>query len=133
MVAIKNLESLLKNMSPVTQKGEYVFCSVKGDISSYAHLKPLAFFHEDEGLTLVLSLETAESAGLSYEGKFKQITLMVYSSLDAVGLTAAVATKLAEKGISANVIAAFFHDHIFVPSHRAEEALEALAELSAAR
>ena len=51
---------------------------------------------------------------------------MVHSSLAAVGLTAAVAAALADHGISANVVAAFYHDHIFVPAERAEEALAAL-------
>lgn len=61
---------------------------------------------------------------------FKGITLTIHSSLDAVGLTAAVSTKLAEKDISANVIAAYYHDHIFVQSEKAELAMEALGEFS---
>lgn len=67
-----------------------------------------------------------------YESLFKQITLTVYSSLDALGLTAAVARKLASHGISANVVAAYYHDHIFVQKEKADEALLALKELSAA-
>ncbi|MFT5520425.1 MAG: hypothetical protein ACI9IA_001018, partial [Enterobacterales bacterium] len=54
----------------------------------------------------------------------------VHSSLEAVGLTAAVATALTQKGISANVIAAYYHDHIFVPSDKAASALEALLAIS---
>jgi uncharacterized protein len=60
---------------------------------------------------------------------FRRIILQVHSSLDAVGLTAAVSSKLTERGISANVIAAFYHDHIFIPAERAHEAVEALREL----
>ena len=51
------------------------------------------------------------------------------SSLEAVGLTAAVAGALAAEGISANVVAAFHHDHVFVPAGRAAEAMACLARL----
>ncbi len=78
----------------------------------------------------MLEKSVALDAGLVFEGAFKQITLTVHSSLDAVGLTAAVSTKLASKGISANVIAAFYHDHIFIPSEKAHQALDALDEFN---
>jgi len=45
--------------------------------------------------------------------------------------TASVATELANHGISANVVAVYYHDHIFVPEQKAEEALEILRRLSA--
>ena len=93
MAGIVEIEELLKSMSPEIQSGEYVFCSVNGSYSEYAHLRPLASFAESEGLTLIVPVDLAEKAQLAYEGKFKQITLTVHSSLDAVGLTAAVATK----------------------------------------
>ncbi len=61
---------------------------------------------------------------------FKFITLNVHSSLNAVGLTAAVASKLSLNGISANVIAAYYHDHIFIQTQYAEKALSLLLELT---
>ena len=131
MSGITELDQLLKSMHPALLQPEFVFCTVSGDLSQYVLLKPIATFIEEEGLTLVLEKSVAESAGLSFEGAFKQITLTVHSSLEAVGLTAAVSTKLAEKGISANVIAAYYHDHIFVQSAKAQAALEALQEFSA--
>ena len=109
---------------------EYVFCSISnacyGDLKD---LKPLASFREVEGLTLVVPKVHADEHGLSYESVFRCITLTVHSSLDAVGLTAAISTKLAEHGISANVVAAYSHDHIFVPAERSEQAMVALSEL----
>ena len=62
----------------------------------------------------------------------RQITLKVHSSLEAIGLTAAMSRALMEAGISANVVAAYYHDHIFVPAADAERAVEALRQLSAA-
>lgn len=75
---------------------------------------------------MVLVRAVAENAWIQFEGVFSQITLTVHSSLEAVGLTAAVSAKLAEKEISANVIAGYYYDHIFVQSSKAEAVLKAL-------
>ncbi|SMO86983.1 ACT domain-containing protein [Gracilimonas mengyeensis] len=127
MAGITKLDELLKSMSPRLLEPEMVFCSVSGDLKEYVSLSPVASFAEAEGLTLVLEKSEALKAGLSFEGTFRQITLTVHSSLEAVGLTAAVSNKLASKGISANVIAAFYHDHIFVQSDKADAAFFSIA------
>lgn len=131
MTGITNLDQLLKSMSPRLSDTEFVFCTTKEtNIKDYLSLNPIATFIESEGLTLVLEKEAALQAGFAFDGVFKNITLMVHSSLEAVGLTAAVSAKLAAKGISANVIAAFYHDHIFVPVDKAELAIAALNEFN---
>ncbi|QCB44789.1 ACT domain-containing protein [Hydrogenophaga sp. PAMC20947] len=131
MPGIVELDELLKSMSPEIQDGEYVFCTLPSDNLDYQHLNPLATFKESEGLTIIIPVESAVQEKLAFEGVFKQITLTVHSSLEAVGLTAAVANKLASYGISANVIAAFYHDHVFVQTEKAEQALSALKEFGA--
>lgn len=128
MAAITELDLLLKSMSPKLATGDYIFCTTDGTISDYLTLDPIATFRESEGLTLVLDKEKAIQAGLEFDSIFSLITLKVHSSLDAVGLTAAVANKLASRGISANVIAAYYHDHIFVQKEKAQSALDALNE-----
>ena len=131
MAGEKNLDKLLGSMSPVLIGGDYVFCTVKNSkYGDYVETRPIASFAEAEGLTLVLLKEAADGVGLSYEGVFRCITLGVHSSLEAVGLTAAVAGKLASHGIAANVIAAYFHDHIFVQSELADRAIGILSEYS---
>ena len=90
----------------------------------------MATFNEEEGTTLVVERTAADVAGLEYGPVLRCITLQVYSSLAAVGLTAAVAGALADAGISANVIAAYHHDHVFVPADRAEEAVSILGSLT---
>ncbi|REL35174.1 ACT domain-containing protein [Thalassotalea euphylliae] len=130
MSGITDLDELLRAMRPKLVASEFVFCTVSGVLADYASLNPVATFIEHEGLTLVLEKSAAETAGLSFDGTYRQITLTVHSSLEAVGLTAAVASKLASKGISANVIAAYYHDHIFVQSSKAEAAVSALEEFS---
>jgi hypothetical protein len=130
MVGITKLSQLLASISPVLMPDEVVFCSVQGELCDFFDLSPLASYRETEGLTLVVSKEVAIANKLPFESVFRGITLTVHSSLDAVGLTAAVSTKLAERGISANVIAAYYHDHIFVQVEKAELAMEALSEFS---
>ena len=85
---------------------------------------------EPEGRTLVLPRQRADELGLPYEFVAAWITLHVHSALDAVGLTAAFATALTAEGISANVVAGYFHDHLFVPEDRADDAMRALRRLS---
>jgi len=132
MTAITDLNILLKSMSPELIEGNYVFCTVEGELADYVHLNPMATFREKEGLTLVLTEEVATQAQLSFDGVFSLITLSIHSSLEAVGLTAAFATKLGSYGISANVIAGYYHDHIFVQKNKADEAMSALREFSEA-
>ncbi len=121
------METLLECMSPELGDGEFVFCTFGGaQYGDHAELSPIAAMSESEGLTLVIPKETAEAKGLAYESVFRRITLNVHSSLDAVGFTAAFSAKLAEHGISANVIAGYYHDHIFVEGHHAARALAAL-------
>jgi len=127
----KNLKNLLTTMSPNLIAGDFVFCSFENaNYGDHADLKPIAAFSENEGLTLVIPKLKADEHGMKYESVFKCITLSVHSSLDAVGLTAAFSNKLTEHGISANVIAGYFHDHIFVQAEHAENAIAALNELA---
>lgn len=131
MTGETSLQHLLSSLAPAIMPGEFVFCSLQNAaLADYAQLSPLATFLESEGLTLVLPRGSADRAGIAYESVFRCITLTIHSSLDAVGLTAAVAGRLAERGISANVIAAYYHDHVFVPSEQASTALTALEELN---
>jgi hypothetical protein len=130
MAGEKNLSKLLLSMNPQLLDGDYVFCTVKkGKYGDYQDLSPLGCYQEVEGLTLILRKEQADLSELKYDSVLKGITLAVHSSLKAVGLTAIVAQTLAAKGISANVIAGYYHDHIFVPAKKADIALDALKQL----
>lgn len=117
---------LLKGMEPILLPEVFVFCTVThAKYGDYAECEPFAVIREKEGLTLVVAKDKA--AGLDFgTTPMRCISLTVHSSLDAVGLTAAIATKLTTLGISANVIAGFYHDHIFVPANRASDAVAAL-------
>lgn len=127
----RDLRKLLAAMEPRLLTDEYVFCTVpEPQQDAIAGLPALATFREAQGLSLILERSVADHNGLVYGPVMRCISLTVHSALEAVGLTAAVSTRLARHGISANVIAAYFHDHLFVPAERAVEALERLLELS---
>ncbi|MDA9599083.1 ACT domain-containing protein [bacterium] len=126
-----DLKAILKTLSPNLLGDTYVFCTVPGaSYGDYAEAKPIASFQEHEGLTLVVTQQSADALGLGYEGLFRCISLQVHSSLESVGLTAVVAGKLAVYDISANMIAGFFHDHLFVPEAKADVALDLLHNLN---
>jgi len=125
-----DLTKLISSMHPVLKEGVYVFCTIPRDAETAGGVHPFAVIHEDEGTTLILDRIEAQSAGLFCGEIFRRITLSVHSSLTAVGLTAAVSAALAHEGISANVVAGYYHDHIFVPEKCAQRALDILNELA---
>jgi dihydrofolate reductase len=128
---IRDLGVLLTTMAPVLHDGEYRFCTVRSGADVPAGLHPVATVAEAEGLTLVLPATEADANAMTGFA-CRWITLMVVSSMDAVGLTAAVSTALTREGISCNVIAGFHHDHLFVPVDTAARAMSALATLARA-
>ena len=130
MTGEKDLNTLLAKMQPELLPGAYVFCTVpEGRHSDHKELQPIAWYAEDEGLSLVVPEETAHAAGVLCSETFRCIVLRVHSSLVAVGLTAAVSSRLAAHGIPANMIAAFHHDYLLVPAEQAKEALGLLKEI----
>ena len=126
----RDLAKLLQDMKPEMHDGVFVFCSIPADKEIPAALRPVHLFREREGTTLVVRREEAESAGLAYQFASRLITLTVHSSLEAVGFLAAITGRLAEAGISVNAVSAYYHDHLFVPEHRADEALQLLQNMS---
>ncbi len=124
-----NLSVLLATMRPALNDGEYVFCTVK-DPAIAAGYDILMQFREQEGYTLILKKELADHLQLSYTFTASWISLTVHSSLEAVGLTAAFSGALAEEGISCNVVAAFYHDHIFVDKKDTIKAMQVLGRFA---
>jgi hypothetical protein len=130
--ASADLTPLLATLDPTLSEMDMVFCSLPGaSMEQTRSLSPIAYFVEAEGISLIIDKAIAEQHGLRFATTFRAITLNVHSDLEAVGLTAAVAGRLALHGISANVVAAYHHDHIFVPTRDAERALQALRTLQA--
>jgi hypothetical protein len=130
MAGEKDLDMLLESMKPELRPGEYVFCTVE-DLNAVSPAESILIFREDEGTTVIVRKEIADKLRLNYSFVAAWITLTVHSSLEAVGLTAAFSKALAENGVSCNVVAAFYHDHLFVRQQDAAKAMEILNGLSA--
>jgi len=124
-----DLEKLIANMEPVLNDGEYVFTTVQ-NTESIPRETTICEIKEKEGITIITSKLDADMLGLTYEYIASWITLNVHSSLDAVGLTAAFSTELGNNGISCNVIAGYYHDHIFINKKDKEIAMKVLREMS---
>ncbi|MEA3116078.1 MAG: uncharacterized protein QOG58_5877 [Caballeronia sp.] len=125
---IADLNTLLASMSPELQPGVYVYATVPFAYD-LGNIVPLATFREREGLTIIVEEREALKAGIDPLFRAAWITLTVHSDLQAVGLTAAFATALGKANVSCNVVAAAYHDHIFVPMESAEAAMVALQQL----
>lgn len=124
-----DLVKLIQNMTPRLQQGNYVFSSV-ADVHAIDRNETLCEFKETEGVTVILEQSKADALHLDYDFIAAWITLEVHSSLNAVGLTAAISKVLAQNNVSCNVVAGYYHDHIFVKRSHAEKTVELLEQLS---
>lgn len=124
-----NLNVLLQNASPECNPGQYVF-STHTSPSTELTKAAIVNIREAEGITLVLPKEIADRYGVEYEYVASWITLKIHSSLAAVGLTAAFSRALADRGISCNVVAGYYHDHIFVAYDDTAVAMETLSSIA---
>ncbi|PSJ39964.1 hypothetical protein C7I55_12685 [Sphingomonas deserti] len=121
---------MIAAMTPLLREGEFIFCSTRdAALADRCWGLAVAMFMEAEGHSFVLALADALELGFDCAQPMRQITLGVHSALDGVGLTAAVSAALAACDIPCNVIAAYHHDHLFVPAALAEPALAALDAL----
>lgn len=126
----KSADDMISGMTPVLRAGRFVFVSVADPaLAERIAGSALATFREDEGLSLILDADSTAAAGFDVSTVMRCITLQVYSSLEGVGLTAAVASALAAEGIACNMVAAIHHDHVLVPEAQADAALAILQAL----
>ena len=127
---VRTAYEMISGMTPVVRPGLFVFITID-DPALVASLssKAISTFKEEEGLSMLIPVEVAEKSMLNVDSPMRCITLNVFSSLEGVGLTAAVSTVLGDNGIPCNMVAAFHHDHVIVPSEMCDQAMEILTSL----
>ena len=125
MPGLTDLHEILGSLRPSVRPGQFVVVTSPQPPVLDVH----ASIVEDEGVTLVLTKSAADAASLSYDGVFGWITLQIHTSLNAVGVTSVVAQALARVGLSCNVLAGFYHDHLLVPLDDVDAAVEVLGGL----
>ncbi|MEM9054807.1 MAG: ACT domain-containing protein [Pseudomonadota bacterium] len=132
-MAERDLETLLKTLKVKQHDDVWRFETIPAENSSWAELISLRtvsdiamLFREDEGLSLITKVlsDTPE------DNRWIWLELSVYSDLQAVGFLAAVSQALMQAGIPCNAVAAYHHDHIFVPEGQAGSAIAALEQLA---
>ena len=128
---VSDTRAMIAEMEPVSDRVDYLFCTVDPSLAEPARTHALGWFVEAEGVSLILPASRARALGFPEGQPMRRITLTVHSALDGVGLTAAVAGTLAGAGIACNMVAAYHHDHVFVPAADAGRALALLRELQA--
>lgn len=124
--AISDLSTLLRHMSPVLEETIYVFASVPEERLKSLNAIPLMIFREAEGVTLVLAKSDAEAEQIEGAMASKRITLNVHSALEAVGFMAVISNALKDVGVPCNVVAGYYHDHLFIPLDKVDRAMAVL-------
>tara|TARA_R110002126_G_C10413755_1_gene496821 strand:+ start:252 stop:662 length:411 start_codon:yes stop_codon:yes gene_type:complete len=129
MAGETDLNTLLGTLVPKLNDGVFVFTTLsQSDIPQ--GLSPIMSFQEAEGTTLILLQSDAQSHNIDYEFPSRMITLDIHSSLEAVGFMAVIATALAKEDMGVNPVSGFYHDHLFVPDGRQDDAMRILTELA---
>ena len=127
MTGDTELRFLLRSLSPRLNEGRYVYTQIHREIPVGAN--PIVVVRESEGLSLIVRQEEADALDLSYAFVAAWITFDVHSALEAIGLTAVISATLSDAGLSANVVAGYTHDHVFVQHDTADRAMHALRSL----
>lgn len=130
MTGETDLDRLLATLSVSRRPGVFTVVALRHSDQPEPAEGIEAVINEGEGPTVICDVATAKANGWPVGFEAAWLTLEVYSALEAVGLTAAVAHVLAEAEIPCNVLAGFYHDHLLVPVERADEAIERLARLA---
>ena len=118
----RNLDALLKTMQPHLMDGKWFFRTSESSFDAATLETAILMFREPEGITIISPATPADNDLPIWS----MITLSIHSNLEAVGFLAAITTALAAIDIPVNAVSAYYHDHIFVPYGRRDDALECL-------
>jgi uncharacterized protein len=126
----RDLATLLSTLELTMSPETFVFVTLPGSKFPPSSLQIQMSFREAEGTTIITTKDSADAHGIEYTFPCKMITLNVHSSLEAVGFMAVISAKLTEKGIGANPVSGYYHDHCFVPLGKENDAMKVLQDLA---
>ena len=129
MTGETDLDTLLSEMTATLAEDIFVFATLPSR-KVPEDLDPLMVYQEAEGTTLILTRSEAVRHDIPHDFPCRRITLNVHSALEAVGFIARIAAELAKAGMGVNPVAGYYHDHLFVPADRAEDAMAILLDIS---
>ena len=125
-----DLKKILESIDPYLVDESFIFMTTDQSLSSISNaLNPIASFLENEGLSLVITQAIADKNAITYDSVFSCISLGVHSSLESYGLISTISKELTQNNISTNVFSGYYHDHIFVQSSKAHQALEIISKI----
>jgi len=125
----KDLARLLATLKVTTNPETFVFLTFPSSEAPPPTLFQQMSFREKEGLAVITTLASALEHGIKdITFPCRMITCEVHSSLETVGFMAKTTDCLTNRGIGANCVAGYFHDHLFVEG-RVEDAVAALEEM----
>jgi uncharacterized protein len=119
----KNLAEVIKSLKASCDNIEYGFAAVQNNKISIDD-QVFCTVKENEGFTIIADKKYFETNGIKYDCPFAKLTIETHTSLDLIGLTAVLSKKLADNNIPANIIAGYYHDHIFVPYELRQKAID---------
>jgi hypothetical protein len=129
MSGLTNLTEVFQTLQISCDEVQYGFASVKDKPQNLDSDEVLGTFKENEGLTIFATKAYFEANNIKYDGPYAKLTMEVHTALALVGFTAAFSKVLTEHGISANVVAGYFHDHVFVQYDLRQKAIDAINSL----
>ena len=132
MTGETDLDRLIASMAAELVEDVFVFATFPDRLIPVG-LSPRMVFQEAEGTTAILLKAEADDHGIASEFPCRMITLNIHSSLQAVGFMARITTALARLGMGVNPVSGYFHDHLFVPDGREQEAMEELRSMAAGK
>ncbi len=125
-----DLQRLLGGLAPELAERPRAIRSQAADVAVPA--EAIMSFRENEGITTIVAVDEHAVDASADEPLWAQITLRIHSSLEAVGMMAAIAAALTARDIPCNAVSAYYHDHLFVPWQRRDDTLAALQALTGA-
>jgi hypothetical protein len=128
MTDTTELQEMLQTIEVSCDNVEYGFTTVPKSLHISTN-EVLGSIQEEEGVTILATKAYMEDKGIIFEGPFAKLIVQASVPIGFIRFTAALAGKLADKGVPANIVSAYNHNIIFIPYDLREQAAATIEEL----